>query len=105
MCQVGGGKAQMSAGQRPLQHDEIRDASVMPVPQAADQARGPAAADHRGQGGVALRDLCGQSGQIPGQTCPADDGIGPGPQGGADAVCILRGGHHGVYRHKSRPAG
>ena len=68
----------------------------MPVPQLAQQSCRPAAADDGGDGGVAVGDFGCQPREVLGQSRTADDGVSPRPEGGADAVGVLGGGHHGV---------
>ena len=95
----------MSSGLRSLQHHKVRNAAIVPVPQLADQSGGPAAADDGGDGGVTVGNFGGQRGEILGKSRAADDGVGPGPEGSADAVGILGGGHHGVDGHQAHAAG
>ena len=95
----------MPPGLRSLQDQKVGDAAIVPVPQLADQSGGPAAADDGRQGGIAFRHLLRQGRQIPGQSRAADDGVGPRPEGSADAVGILGGGHHGVDGHQARAVG
>ena len=99
------GKAQMSAGLGALQYHKVRDAVVVPVPELADQARGPSAADDGCQGGVALRHLRRNGGQVLGEPRAADHGVHPRPEGGTDALGVLGGGHHGVDGHETGALG
>ena len=77
----------------------------MPVPQLAQQSRCPAAADDGGDGGVTVGDFGCQRRELLGQSRTADDGVSPRPEGGADAVGVLGGGHHGVDGDEPRAVG
>ena len=99
------GEAQMPAGEGALQHHEVGNTLEVPVPEPADDRGGTPAADHRGQGGVALRNLGGDGWQVPGQAGPADHSVHPSLQGGADTVRVLGSGDHGVDSHHAGSAG